>query len=106
MKMFSLIINNFLSMETPTIEAKLGTMSCKISKQVNGSVNVFTNFKPLSAAVLLIELDSSPVVEYISNVSYYGDDTCTGGLSIKLAPGKTELDLRDCIEDILNSNYK
>jgi len=83
----------------PTVEIKSGKLCCKMGRQANGFVNVFTNFAPLSRIIIVLELDESPSVEYISNVANYGDGT--GGLSVKLKAGMTEKnleeDLRYCL---------
>jgi len=85
----------------PTLVAKTGKLSCSISKQRDGFVNVFTNFKPLDQAVFLLELDGQDIVDYISNVAYYGDSA--GGLSVKLKPGVTEKDLQICLQGLLSN---
>lgn len=86
----------------PVLTAESSFLRCSISKQRDGFVNVFTNFKPLSQAVFLLELDSSDIVDYLSNVAFYGDHS--GGLSVKLKPGTTEKDLQTLLQELLNNH--
>ena len=87
------------------IEATMNGFTCKIGKQTNGTVNVSTNFKPLDHSVMILELDSSPEVEYISNIAYYGDGVGVGGLSVKLAPAANEMDLKNALEDLMKLHF-
>jgi hypothetical protein len=86
---------NYLKMNDmePTIEIKSGNLCCKMGRQANGFVNVFTNFAPLSRVIIVLELEEALSIEYISNVANYGDGT--GGLSVKLKEGKTEKDFEE-----------
>lgn len=88
------------------ILAHSGSLRCDIGKRSpmatleHDSVNVMTNFEPLSQAIFLLELKASDVVFQITNVAYYGPDD-GGGLSVLLAKGKTEMDLQTVISGLL-----
>lgn len=70
-------------------------LHCTIGQPRDGYVNIATHFRPLNAIILLLELDASPSVEYVSNAAYYGDSM--GGISVKLKEGKT---VEHLIEDL------
>lgn len=49
-------------------------------------INIMTHFEPLSVPTFLLELRTSPSVEYLSNIAFYGQ---LGGIGVKLKHGVT-----------------
>lgn len=82
------------------IELTSGSLRCKIGKAMNGFVNVATYFRPLNMPILLLELEDSESVEYLSNVAYYGENL--GALAVKLKDGKNEDDLQKCLQKAMD----
>lgn len=80
-------------MENNHIEVAQGDLICRIGRQVNGFVNISTNFEPLALPIMVTELRGSASVSYVSNVAFYGKGQ-GGGLAVRLQEGKTEDDLQ------------
>lgn len=90
------------------ITAQAGDLRCDIGKKSDklvsdhSIVNVFTNFEPMSQPIFLLELKSSDVVALMADIAFYGAND-GGGLSLHLAKDKTEMDLFNVIQGLLNS---
>ena len=85
------------------IEITDGIRKFIIGKQINGFVNINLNFDPLDYLHFLSNFKSKWPVEYINNSAFYGDKNIGGGLSIKLQPGATEIDLKNRIQTLLDA---
>ncbi len=90
------------------LSAAAGSLRCDVGKKTEElrdghyAVNVFTNFDPLDFPLFLLELRDSNVVSRIANTAFYGPGN-GGGITVYLGGQKTEQDLCEVLQQLLES---